>query len=75
MTQPGEQLLREVLLGLLSILCSVQSLWQRGSILAEGQNFSRRLMESPANVVTPTRFTELATEYLGPLENTTLHIR
>merc|ERR1711976_716357 len=32
-------------------------------------------MESPANVLTPTRFAELATEYLGPLDNVTVTVR
>ncbi|ELU18801.1 hypothetical protein CAPTEDRAFT_226733 [Capitella teleta] len=54
---------------------SVQSLWNRGSILAEGQNFSRLLMEAPANVITPTGFTELAKEYLSNLANVTVHVR
>jgi len=40
--------------------------WQRGLIKAEGQNLARRLMESPANVMTPTRFAEIANEALSP---------
>jgi len=52
----------------------VAAAWQRGVVLGEGQNFARRLMEAPANVMTPTRFSELATEYLGKCANTTVNI-
>ena len=41
--------------------------WQRGVILANGQNIARKLMETPANLMTPTRFGEIATELGTPL--------
>lgn len=43
--------------------------------MAEGQNYARRLMESPANVMTPTRFGELAQEYFKGLDNVTVTAR
>merc|ERR1712004_288598 len=52
----------------------VTAAWQRGVVLGEGQNFARRLMEAPANVMTPTRFSELAQEYLGRCANTTVNV-
>jgi len=54
---------------------SVQSAFQQGRVLGEGQNFARRLMETPANVMTPTRFVELAKEYLESLPNVTITAR
>jgi aminopeptidase len=54
---------------------SVQQAFSRGRILAEGQNYARRLMETPANIMTPTRFCELAQEYLGSLNNVKIDIR
>ena len=38
-------------------------------MLAEGQNLSRRLMETPANYMTPTIFAKNAVDILGKLEN------
>merc|ERR1711976_116201 len=43
--------------------------------MGEGQNFSRRLMEPPANVMTPTRFAEVISENIGPLDNVTVTVR
>ena len=43
--------------------------------MAEGQNLACLLMESPANVMTPTRFAEVATEKLGNLQNVDVRIR
>ena len=43
-------------------------------ILGEGQNFARRLMEAPANVMTPTRFAQLAQEYMGKCPNTVVNV-
>jgi len=54
---------------------SVSTAFERGRVLAESQNYARRLMESPANVMTPTRFCQLAQEYLGPLANVRLDVR
>ena len=56
-------------------VCSVLAAWNRGKILAEGQNLARSLMEAPANVMTPTRFAEIASEKLGPLDNITVRAR
>jgi len=36
----------------------VVELWRRGCSKAEGQNFARRLMEMPANKLTPFLFTQ-----------------
>ncbi|OWK06978.1 LAP3 [Cervus elaphus hippelaphus] len=35
-----------------------QEAWQRGVLFASGQNLARRLMETPANEMTPTKFAE-----------------
>jgi len=43
--------------------------WERGVIMAEGQNVARRLMEMPANLLNPTRFAELAVEYTKNCSN------
>lgn len=45
----------------------VNERWTRGSTLAEGQNIARRLMEAPANVLTPTKFAQEAVNYLEGL--------
>lgn len=41
--------------------------WERGVILANGQNLARRLAETPANLMTPTIFTQQARELAEPL--------
>lgn len=41
--------------------------WQRGVVLAQGQNLARRLMETPANKMTPTIFANIAKELAEPL--------
>ncbi|XP_023233176.1 cytosol aminopeptidase-like isoform X1 [Centruroides sculpturatus] len=41
--------------------------WKIGMVKAEGQNIARRLMETPANIMTPTRFAEIAHNLLTPL--------
>ncbi|KAM4854919.1 cytosol aminopeptidase [Thomomys bottae] len=38
--------------------------WQRGVLFALGQNLARRLMETPANEMTPTKFAEIIQEKL-----------
>ncbi|KAK3094914.1 hypothetical protein FSP39_007842 [Pinctada imbricata] len=43
--------------------------WKRGCILAEGQNFSRRLMEMPSNLLTPTKFASIVSEKLSQFNN------
>lgn len=41
--------------------------WKFGQQLANGQNLTRRLMETPANIMTPTRFANIAVELLSKL--------
>jgi len=41
--------------------------WLRGSAMAGGQNLARRLMETPANILTPTQFAQEAVTALEPL--------
>ncbi|XP_076041507.1 cytosol aminopeptidase-like isoform X3 [Oratosquilla oratoria] len=41
--------------------------WSVGVTLAEGQNISRRLMEAPANYMTPTNFAQAAVDSLEGL--------
>jgi len=41
--------------------------WMRGCNAAKAQNFARLLMETPANLMTPTIFCEKVTEKLAPL--------
>ena len=41
-----------------------QEAWQRGVLFASGQNLARRLMETPANEMTPTKFAEIVEENL-----------
>ena len=55
--------------------CRVQAAWQRGTILGEGQNLARFLMEAPSNSMTPTRFAGIAQEKLGKLENVKVEVR
>ncbi|ESO10262.1 hypothetical protein HELRODRAFT_117043, partial [Helobdella robusta] len=50
----------------------VSQCWERGKILAEGQNLARYLMEGPANKITPTAFAKIAVEKLGSLANVTV---
>lgn len=38
--------------------------WKSGQVLATGQNTARRFMELPANLCTPTRFSQMASELL-----------
>ncbi|XP_071512966.1 cytosol aminopeptidase-like isoform X3 [Panulirus ornatus] len=41
--------------------------WNYGSTLAKGQNIARRLMETPANILTPTNFAQEAVDCLEGL--------
>ncbi|KAG5848250.1 hypothetical protein ANANG_G00096480 [Anguilla anguilla] len=43
--------------------------WQRGVLYAEGQNLARRLMEAPANHVTPTFFADCIQQELSPFSD------
>nr|XP_033804608.1 cytosol aminopeptidase [Geotrypetes seraphini]XP_033804617.1 cytosol aminopeptidase [Geotrypetes seraphini] len=50
--------------------------WQKGVLYAEGQNLARRLMEAPANHITPINFAELIEQKLREAGgNVTVHIR
>ncbi|XP_034943968.1 cytosol aminopeptidase-like isoform X2 [Chelonus insularis] len=44
-----------------------QSAWQVGKIKAEAQNWARRLGDTPANLMTPTIFSETVSNVLGGL--------
>ncbi|KAG6860633.1 hypothetical protein C0995_009222 [Termitomyces sp. Mi166 len=49
--------------------------WERGSIYAKAQNLARTLMELPANIMTPTKFTErVKAEFVG-LRNVEIIVR
>jgi len=48
---------------------SAEEQWQRGVILAEAQNLMRRLQEIPANLLTPTKFGEVAVDTLKGFKN------
>lgn len=54
---------------------SVRNLWKAGCILGEGQNFSKELMETPANLLTPKLFTEKITEKLSRISSIEIIIR
>lgn len=49
--------------------------WGRGETLARAQNFARYLMESPANMMTPTIFCDKVRENLAQLPNCTVVVR
>ncbi|XP_041369957.1 cytosol aminopeptidase-like isoform X2 [Gigantopelta aegis] len=49
--------------------------WRQGTVQAEGQNFARLLMETPANHMTPTIFANRVLEKLGILEDFTINSR
>ena len=49
--------------------------WQLGTVLAEGQNMARKLMEMPANILTPSHFGYLANSYLHSYSDTEVIIR
>jgi aminopeptidase len=44
--------------------------WDRGAILAEGQNIARSFMETPANILTPTEFSLRIQELFEPFSST-----
>lgn len=48
--------------------------WERGVIAANGQNLARRLMEMPANLMTPTIFANTVAKLAEPL-GVKVHIR
>lgn len=48
--------------------------WERGIIIADGQNLARHLAETPANLMTPTIFCDTVTQLAKPLGiNVTVH--
>ncbi|KAG5640414.1 hypothetical protein DXG03_008744 [Asterophora parasitica] len=49
--------------------------WDRGVIYAKGQNFARTLMELPANLLTPTIFTERVKAEFAGLKNVEIIVR
>lgn len=50
--------------------------WEKGTLYAEGQNLARRLMEAPANHITPTAFANTIEEKLAPhAERVVVHKR
>ncbi|KPM04932.1 aminopeptidase-like protein 3 [Sarcoptes scabiei] len=51
-----------------------ETLWNEGVLLSTGQNLCRALEENPANLMTPTRFADIAVEKLGTL-GVTVHVR
>ncbi|XP_036373079.1 cytosol aminopeptidase [Megalops cyprinoides] len=50
--------------------------WEKGVLYGEGQNLARRLMEAPANHVTPTFFANTIEQRLAPFsDKVTIHKR
>ena len=49
--------------------------WSKGVTLAKGQNFARRLKDSPGNKMTPTIFCEEAVKNLGSIPNVKITIQ
>lgn len=54
---------------------SIKRDWKEGCILGEGQNFARKLMETPANLLTPRLFTEKVTERLSRVQSIEVIVR
>ncbi|XP_046512646.1 cytosol aminopeptidase [Equus quagga] len=53
-----------------------QEAWQKGFLFASGQNLARRLMEAPANEMTPTKFAKIIEKNLTSASSKTeVHIR
>ncbi|KAG6916865.1 hypothetical protein DXG01_004846 [Tephrocybe rancida] len=49
--------------------------WDRGVVYAKSQNFARTLMELPANLMTPTKFTERVKAEFAGLKNVEIIVR
>ncbi|KAK0500947.1 hypothetical protein EDD18DRAFT_1146702 [Armillaria luteobubalina] len=49
--------------------------WDHGVVYAESQNFARTLMEMPANIVTPTAFTERVKSAFAGIDNVEIFVR
>ncbi|KAK2151631.1 hypothetical protein LSH36_356g02008 [Paralvinella palmiformis] len=58
----------------IAVTLSIKSAWSRGTTLAEGQLLAKYMMEAPANVMTPTKFAEVASEKLGKLDKVKVYI-
>lgn len=50
-------------------------LWTRGVYLAEGQLFASKLMEMPANKLTPTIFSQIVSERLSNTKKVSVTVR
>ncbi|KAJ3066674.1 hypothetical protein HDU98_010045 [Podochytrium sp. JEL0797] len=48
--------------------------WHEGSLLAKAQNTARHLMETPANLLTPTLFATRIQSLFHSFPNTTIHV-
>lgn len=53
----------------------VSQKWLRGLAFAQGQNFARRLKETPANLMTPTIFSEEIVKSFSQLQGCTVTVR
>lgn len=51
----------------MSFSSNMEDIWRRGITKAEGQNWARYLMETPANKLTPTIFAEKVVEKMSGL--------
>ncbi|RDB19531.1 Cytosol aminopeptidase [Hypsizygus marmoreus] len=49
--------------------------WDRGVVYAQAQNFARTLMELPANMITPTIFTERVKAQFAGIKNVEIIVR
>ncbi|KAF8899387.1 leucine aminopeptidase [Infundibulicybe gibba] len=49
--------------------------WERGTVYAKAQNLARTLMELPANMMTPTAFTERVKKEFSGLANVEIFVR
>ena len=54
---------------------SKESSWETGLIYAEAQNFARTLMKTPANYMTPTKFTEYVQSKFDGLSKVEIIVR
>lgn len=48
--------------------------WETGLVFSQSQNLARELMDTPANLMTPTIFTERAKKEFQGLDNVTLNV-
>ncbi|OAF68338.1 hypothetical protein A3Q56_03924 [Intoshia linei] len=48
--------------------------WKIGSILSTGQNIARRLMEMPANVLTPTKYAEEVVQLFSKFDDVKVNV-